>query len=419
MTSCVGSSGVTIVYGGAPGFGAINAQASVVSTANRDNGVQLLQMGVAPASVIQQLNASDTGSASRQYGVVDLQGRVAGFTGSACTDYADHVTGTVGTFTYSIQGNILTAAAVLTQAETAFRNQGCDLAEKLMLALEGGAKNGHGDSRCTTMGTPVPANAAMIEVDLAGQPAGSYLRLTNAKNGSVNAVTALRAQFDTWRQTHPCMQPDAGTPDAGPKDASIGDAMTDRRDGADTSVATDANDGSAGAAGSAGQGGSAGSAGTGGAAGTAGTGGAAGTAGTSGTGGIAGTAGSGNGGAAGTGGGGAGGTTAGGAAGKGGTGGSSGGGGSAGTGSGGTTGTGGAGATAGSGGASGATGGTSPTGGRGGSGGSSGSAGSGGADDGGCSCRIGQTDSASAATVAFSGLALIAAARSRRSKRRR
>jgi uncharacterized Ntn-hydrolase superfamily protein len=124
VTSCVGSQGVTIVYGGAPGFGAINAQASVVSTANRDRGVQLLQMGVAPASVIQQLNASDTGSASRQYGVVDLQGRVAGFTGSACGDYADHVTGTTGSFAYSIQGNILTGAAVLTQAYQPVRKIG-------------------------------------------------------------------------------------------------------------------------------------------------------------------------------------------------------------------------------------------------------------------------------------------------------
>src|SRR5687767_6734934 len=84
VTSCVGAQGVTIVYGTAPGFGVINAQASVVSTANRDQGVQLLQMGVAPADILQQLTAADSGRNSRQYGVVDLQGRAAGYTGSAC-----------------------------------------------------------------------------------------------------------------------------------------------------------------------------------------------------------------------------------------------------------------------------------------------------------------------------------------------
>jgi uncharacterized Ntn-hydrolase superfamily protein len=404
VTSCVGSQGVTIVYGAAPGFGAINAQASVVSTANRDEGVQLLQMGVAPASVIQQLNASDSGSASRQYGVVDLQGRVAGFTGSACGNFADHVTGSTGSFTYSIQGNILTGAAVLTQAETAFVNQGCDLADKLMLSLEAGAKNGQGDSRCTTLGTPVPANAAMIEVDLEGQPAGSYLRLTNAKNGSVNAVTALRAQFDTWRQTHPCMQPDGGTPDAGAdagaKDASVGDVRADSTDAAPADA--DASTGSGGAAGNAGQGG------------------AAGNAGASGSGGTAGAAGAGSGGTAGARDGGQDATTADGAAGKGGTAGTSGTGGSAGMATGGVSGTGGpdAGQPPGSGGASGATGGTNPTAGRGGSGGSSGSGGNSSSDDGGCSCRISQPESGSAATLILSVVALIAT-RLRRSKRRR
>jgi uncharacterized Ntn-hydrolase superfamily protein len=397
------------VYGGAPGFGAINAQALVQTTANRDNGVQLLRTGVAPAEVIQQLNMADKGYNSRQYGVVDLQGRVAGFTGMACEDFANHRTGNVGSYTYSVQGNILTGVAVLDQAETAFTSQGCDLAEKLMLALEGGAQNGQGDTRCTELMNPVPANAAMIEVDLAGQTAGSYLRLTNARDGSVNAVAALRTQFNTWRQTHPCPQQDGGTPDAGPKDASVGDVFADRRDGGDVSVPGDASDGGAGTGGSAGAAGSSGTAGT---AGAAGTGGTAGTGGSAGTGGAAGAGGA-TGGTSGT-------SGTGGAAGKGGAAGTSGSGGSGGSGgaaTGGATGTGGAGATGGGAGASGSTAGTSTTGGRGGSSTTAGSGGSS-ADDGGCSCRIGRNDSSRTATLFLSGLSLIAAARSRRSKRR-
>jgi uncharacterized Ntn-hydrolase superfamily protein len=391
------------VYGPAPGFGAINAQAQVVSTANRDQGVQLLQTGVAPAAVIQQLNAADNGSASRQYGVVDLQGRVAGFTGNACTDYANHRTGTTGSYTYSVQGNILTGVAVLNQAEAAFTSQGCDLADKLMLALEAGAQNGQGDGRCINdAGVGVPANAAMIEVDLSGQTAGSYLRLTNGQSStSFNAVAQLRTQFNTWRQTHPCMQPDAGT-DAGSKDATVTDVISDGRDGGDVSVGGDASDGSAGTGGSAGQAGAAGNAGSGGTAGSSGAAGAGGTSGAAGTGGT-------TGGAAGTGG----------SAGKAGAAGTSGSGGSAGTGTGGATGTGGTGGatggTTGSGGSSGSTAGTSSTGGRGGSS----TGGSTPPSDDGCSCRIGRPHSARAASFVLAGLALISAARSRRSKRRR
>jgi len=413
VTSCVGSQGVLIVYGPAPGYGGINAQAAALAK-GRDRGVVLLQMGTAPADIIQQITASsfDTGSASRQYGVADLQGRAAGFTGTSTLEYSDHLTGNLGTFTYAIQGNILTSAAVLSQTEAAFRNQGCDLPERLMRALEGGAQNGEGDSRCTTLSPSVPANAASIEVDLVGQSAGSYLRLSNAQNGSVNAVVQLRSQFNTWRQTHPCMQPDGGTPDAGSKDASATDVLPDRRDGGAPSDGADASDGSAGTGGTAGAGGQDGAAGTGGVAGSSGTGGASGAAGVGGSSGAAGVGGSS--GAAGTGG------ATGGTAGKAGAGGTSGSGGATGTG-GASGGSGGAGATGGTGGSGGVAG-AGTTGGSGGKGGSGGTAGKGGSapDDGGCSCRIGSgTNFNAAAAGVGSLLALTTAIRRRGAKRRR
>jgi uncharacterized Ntn-hydrolase superfamily protein len=408
VTSCVGAQGVLIVYGPAPGKGGINAQAAA-SAAGRDRGVQLLNMGTAPADIITQITAPsfDSQFNQRQYGVADLQGRAAAFTGTGTSVamWRGSKQGTLGTYTYTIQGNVLTSGAVVDQAETAFRGGGCDLAEKMMLALEGGAQNSEGDDRCRPS---IPSDAASIEVDLVGQTAGSYLKLSNANGSGQNAVTALRTQFNTWRQTHPCMQPDGGTPDAstdaGSKDASVTDVIGDRPDGGDSSVGGDASDGSAGTAGAAGQGGTAGTAGAAGSAGTAGTGGTSGTGGAAGSGGTTGGAG--------------------GAAGKSGAAGTSGSGGSAGTGTGGATGTGGtsgSGGTTGSGGASGSTAGTSSTGGRGGSGTTGGSAGSGGSssDDGGCSCRVGRPGSAGAATFILSGLALMFAGRSRRSKRRR
>ena len=129
-------------------------------------------------------------------------GRAAGFTGASAMNYKEDRQGTIGALTYSVQGNILTSRAVIDQAETAFRNTGCDLADKLMLALEAGAMNGEGDSRCTPRG--VPSDAASIEVDLTGATAGSYLKLAVAGTGNTSAVVQLRAMFNTWRTTHAC-----------------------------------------------------------------------------------------------------------------------------------------------------------------------------------------------------------------------
>ena len=115
----------------------------------------LLGMDVAPADIITMITASsfDASAATRQYGVVDLMGRAAGFTGSGAMTTRKTVRGRSARYTYSVQGNILTSKAVIDQAETAFRTTGCDLADKMMLALEAGATGGDGDSRCTPKGS--------------------------------------------------------------------------------------------------------------------------------------------------------------------------------------------------------------------------------------------------------------------------
>lgn len=225
-TSCISGSSVYLIYGSAPGFGAVNSQAWA-NTDGRDEAVDLLEQGVAPADIIEALTAPtfDSSAEERQYGVVDLQGRAAGHTGSGTGNYADDIQGSDGVFAYSIQGNILTGPAVLTQAEDAFTTGGgCDLAERLMLALEGGAQNQEGDSRCTP---DIPSDAAYIQVDLPEEPAGSYLVLEVSDTAPDNPLVELRAAFDAWRETHPCpvADPDAGaTGGAGgsPVDAGTG-----------------------------------------------------------------------------------------------------------------------------------------------------------------------------------------------------
>jgi uncharacterized Ntn-hydrolase superfamily protein len=389
VTSCVGSQGVGVVYRPSVGHGGVNAQAAA-NASGRDRAVMLLNMDVAPADIIANITASsfDSNAAVRQYGVVDLMGRAAGFTGSSAMNYKEDRQGTIGTFTYSVQGNILTSRAVIDQTEAAFRTAGCDLADKLMLALEAGAMNGEGDSRCTPRG--VPSDAASIEVDLTGATAGSYLKLAVAGTGTTSAVVQLRTMFNTWRTTHACGGGAGGMGGAGGAAGRGGTGGT-----AGGAAGRGGTGGTAG--GAAGRGGTGGAAG--GAAGRGGTGGGAGVGGAVETGGRGGT--SGRGGASGT-------TGTGGSGGAGGDGGAPGGGGSTGAGTGGAAGTTGDG---GSSDAAGATGGP-------GTGGSTGATGTGGSadagDGGGCTCTV----SAPPGTAA-SGLLLALALALLRVRRRR
>jgi uncharacterized Ntn-hydrolase superfamily protein len=282
VTSCVGNQGVGVVYRPSVGHGGVNAQAAA-NASGRDRAVMLLNMDVAPAEIIANITASsfDSNAATRQYGVVDLMGRAAGFTGSRAMNYKEDRQGTIGALTYSVQGNILTSRAVIDQAEIAFRNSGCDLADKLMLALEAGALNGEGDNRCTPRG--VPSDAASIEVDLSGATAGSYLKLAVAGTGNSSAVVQLRAMFNTWRTTHAC---DGGAGGAGGAGGRGGASGAGGRGGVGGAAGGAGRGGATAVAGSGGRGGAGGSTATGGTTGNGGRGGTTGTGGATGNGGT-------------------------------------------------------------------------------------------------------------------------------------
>lgn len=218
ITSCVGTLDVGVVYGGVPGHGVVHAQATLdPQHKGRNQAMTMLGMDADPAAIITAITTTnfDNGYNARQYGVVDLMGRSKGFTGTQAQNYKEDRQGTFGTFTYSAQGNILTSKTVLDNAEAAFKGQGCDLADRLMKALEGGAMNGEGDNRCTPGG--IPSDSGYIEVDEAQGMAGSYLKLSVTNTKPMSAVVALRAKFDQWRMTHPCptAMPDAGATDSG------------------------------------------------------------------------------------------------------------------------------------------------------------------------------------------------------------
>jgi MYXO-CTERM domain-containing protein len=207
--SCLRGGDVSRIYGSVPGVGVVHAQATW-NEAGLERALELLGNGEAPRDVLQALvvPSFDPQASTRQYGLVDVTGRAAGFTGEDAHAYAADRQGAIASVHYSVQGNLLTSERVLTQAAAAFEASGCDLAERLLLALEAGGANDEGDGRCTTS-RGIPSDSAYLEVDRPDEPRGSFLRLRVPTSGDADPLVTLREQFVTWRETHPC--PHAGT----------------------------------------------------------------------------------------------------------------------------------------------------------------------------------------------------------------
>ena len=238
-TSCLGGEDVYVIYAAVPGRGIVQAQARY-SLAGKQRAIELLEQGQAPADIVSAITQAsfDGNAAVRQYGIVDVEGNAAGFTGDQTMPYADDRQASVGTLTYSVQGNILTSAAVLDQAAAAFEGGGCDLAERLMSALEAGAQGGEGDSRCTPDG--IPSDSAFLQVESPDAEVGGYLALRVESSGAQDPLPLLRAKLDAWRAEHPCPVVMVPVEPAGGTAGVAGSA------GAPTSAGTSGTSGSAG-----------------------------------------------------------------------------------------------------------------------------------------------------------------------------
>jgi uncharacterized Ntn-hydrolase superfamily protein len=133
-----------------PGKGVAAAQASVDSSrANQKLIFAEIQKGTPPAEIIALLK-QDPQMARRQFAIVDLQGRSAGFSGErnmvVSLDRQGQIDGTG--IHYSIQGNILASEAVVTKAVDALVAAKGPLADRVMAAMEAADAAG-GDSRCS------------------------------------------------------------------------------------------------------------------------------------------------------------------------------------------------------------------------------------------------------------------------------
>ena len=125
-----------------PGVGAIATQAYANPRYGPD-GLALLREGLSAEETVDRLTSADDGSAHRQLGVVDGQGRSATFTGPECMDWAGGIAGP----SFAAQGNILVGAETVgALADTFTATAGQPLAERLIRCLAAAQAAG-GDRR--------------------------------------------------------------------------------------------------------------------------------------------------------------------------------------------------------------------------------------------------------------------------------
>lgn len=123
-------------------IGAVATQARLNPYLGID-GLRLLQHGHSAEVVREILVARDPRAERRQFAVLDRDGRTAAWTGGNCIDWAGHQEHE----NFSVQGNRLAGPEVLEAMAEAFRaGAGEPLDERLMLALEAGARAG-GDTQ--------------------------------------------------------------------------------------------------------------------------------------------------------------------------------------------------------------------------------------------------------------------------------
>jgi uncharacterized Ntn-hydrolase superfamily protein len=209
-----------------PGKGVAAAQAGVDRTRKNQQLIfDEIVKGTDPSHILELLKA-DPAIDTRQFAIVDLQGRMAGFSGqknlAASLSRQQHVPGT-GIY-FSIQGNILASDEVVTTAMATFAGTSGTLADRVMAAMEAADARG-GDKRCTCATPPLPAATAACERKtshvayiLRADPAdktgaafndGQYAMYVAVTNDDIqpgenaNPVTTLRLRYEAWKKAHP------------------------------------------------------------------------------------------------------------------------------------------------------------------------------------------------------------------------
>jgi hypothetical protein len=215
-----------------PGKGVAACQAGVDMThQNQMQVFQELQKGTEPRQIIELLSR-DPAFQSRQFGIVDLQGRSAGHSGLANGYVSQDMHGQVPDteIFYSIQGNILRPGLVVPNAVQAFIHTTGAVTDRVMAAMEAADGSG-GDSRCTCPPWPTDGSKPAIPCDgktaqvayilmaaradtngdshnngkyamyiTVSQPAPDHGPNTIREGENLNPVKTLRLRYDAWRK---------------------------------------------------------------------------------------------------------------------------------------------------------------------------------------------------------------------------
>jgi uncharacterized Ntn-hydrolase superfamily protein len=132
----------SVVPWAAANVGAIATQA-YANPRYGPEGLALLRDGLSAQETVDRLTAADEGSAQRQLGIVDGEGRSATFTGPECMDWAGGIAGPC----FAAQGNILVGEETVAALAAAFEaTAGQPLAERLVQCLAAAQAAG-GDRR--------------------------------------------------------------------------------------------------------------------------------------------------------------------------------------------------------------------------------------------------------------------------------
>ncbi len=200
-----------------PGIGVAAAQAGVDNTRENQRLIYAqLKAGTPPEQILEMLK-QDPRIQSRQFGILDMKGRQAGFSGTgnsaASLSQGGQVDGT--DVYYSIQGNILASDDVVHNAVAAFKSERGSLTDRVMAAMDAADLAG-GDSRCTCDKEPLtdaPCNHkhAFVAYLLAADPDnkegesfndGDYSLYLNVTDENIrpyenaNPVITLRKWYD-------------------------------------------------------------------------------------------------------------------------------------------------------------------------------------------------------------------------------
>lgn len=223
-----------------PGKGVAACQAGVDAATHQNQTLvfEELHRGTDPARIIELLS-QDPGFQARQYGIVDLQGRMAGHSGLTngfvTQDLHGQVPGTE--IFYSIQGNILRSGAVVPNAVKAFLAAKGGVTDRVMATMEAADAAG-GDSRCTCQTPAVPPQnpsipcsirTTLVAYILAADPSDTngpigqmnahnngsyamYITVSQPNHGpafaikpgeDLDPVKTLRMRYDAWLKAHP------------------------------------------------------------------------------------------------------------------------------------------------------------------------------------------------------------------------